>query len=945
MKLFGLLRKPDWDHKDPAIRLRAVQESSDPILIGKLTELVQTDPDPAVRAAALQRIDDPVLLERRLRGEHEPVVVAAARKRLIERLCSPGMTVEAGSAVLLLSHDAELLTRVATDSPLSALRKLALARCERPALLVTRCVQDPDPALRLWLLERIDAPESLQKIALAARKSDKRLTKAAREKFEAQQLAAGDGPALQRRVLTLCDQLARLSRELPADREQILLDLRAQWQPLRERADSDLARRADGALAMAEAALSAARGEPIPSRIRVNVEVAGEHADKAADESAAAIHIEPTVDAVPAPSEPAIDALWANLPAIDAEDFDAQIAAMRAGARQYSSVDNLTVQAQQNALRAQLDALVSQRRSLLVSAINERAGQQLQFLEQAISDGSLNLARTAREALGRSVPRELQRRLADADEGLAKLERWAHWSTNKVRTRLCDEAEALRSSGVHPDALANKIKELKAEWTRLDGLDGAAAPGPEHGLTRRFHGLCARALAPARPYFEKRRELRGERSEQIAGLIAEASTLPAATDALQALRKRVRDALPALDDAAPEKRGEQGRQLRERLTAIDAALQEAREQAALGKRRLIAKLRRELGTADAPSAVDLAKRAQVEWKALPRSERTLEDTLWTEFRALIDPLFERAREQEAAQRTLSAEADSAAQAILAELDALAAAEQDRLLHAGVHLETLQARWRALAPSDEPRVAASDRGARPPRDGGNGRDGRGRDQNGAPAKSARRDGAGPRDGGARDGRRDGPARSPRAVHPLESRFEAAAARVQAAQQQALRIREVQHLANICAAGTLLDEIASVSGEARDALGQQFQNIELPTDAREPLSKRYQSLLAGNEANGTAASRTEVSEFGADAAALLAVRAELSAGIDSPAEAVALRRQEQMRRLAAKLTGNQSSQPRALIRGLLIELQAMPGVPAAERRALQVRIMAAHAMATD
>jgi len=83
----------------------------------------------------------------------------------------------------------------------------------------------------------------------------------------------------------------------------------------------------------------------------------------------------------------------------------------------------------------------------------------------------------------------------------------------------------------------------------------------------------------------------------------------------------------------------------------------------------------------------------------------------------------------------------------------------------------------------------------------------------------------------------------------------------------------------------------------------------------------------------------------AAALLAVRAELSAGIDSPAEAVALRRQEQMRRLAAKLTGNQSSQPRALIRGLLIELQAMPGVPAAERRALQVRIMAAHTAAAD
>lgn len=939
MKLFGLLRKADWDHKDPAIRLRAVQSSQDPVLLGKLTELVQTDPDSLVRAAALQRIDDPVLLERRLRGEHEPIVAAAARKRLIERLCSAGMSVETGSSVLLLSHDAELLARVASDSPLSALRKLALERCERPALLVSRCVQDPDPALRMWLLGRIDAPESLQKIAIAARKSDKRLTKAAREKFEARQLEAGDGAALQRRVLALCDQLARLGRELPADREQTLVDLRAQWQLLRERADGDLARRADGTLAMAEAALSAARGEPIPSRAGVAPEGADIHvvnpADESPDEAGTAIPIEPVAAVTPAPPEPAIDALWTQLPAIDAEDFDAQIAAIRAESRQFSGAENNTVLAQLSSLRVQLDALVGQRRSLLATAINERAGQQMQFLEQAISDGSLSLARTARAALGRNLPRELQRRLADADEGLAKLERWAHWSTNKVRTRLCDEAEALRSSGVHPDALANKVKELKVEWTRLDGLDGAAAPGAEHGMTRRFHGLCARALAPARPYFEKRRELRGERSEQIATLIAEATTLPSTSDGLQALRKRVRDALPALDDAAPEKRGEQGRQLRERLAAIDAALQEAREQAALGKRRLLAKLRRELGTADAPTAVDMGKRAQVEWKALPRSERTLEDTLWSEFRALIDPLFERAREQETAQRTRSAEADSAAHAILNELDALASSEQDRLLHASAHLETLQARWRALAVSDELGVATNERGARPAREGGSVRDG-----GSARDRSARREGSGQRDGGARDSRKDGPARNPRAVHPLESRFEAAAARVQTAQQRALRVRDAQNLANICAAGALLDQMARLSGDARETIGQQFQTIELPNDAREPLSRRYESLLAGDNADVNVASGSA-----ADAAALLAVRAELSAGVDSPAEAVSLRRQEQMRRLAAKLTGNQASHPRALIRGLLIELHTLPGVPAAQRSDLQERIMAAHAAVGD
>ena len=47
------------------------------------------------------------------------------------------------------------------------------------------------------------------------------------------------------------------------------------------------------------------------------------------------------------------------------------------------------------------------------------------------------------------------------------LERWQRWSGNKVRGRLCDEAEALHGSGLHPDALATRVKELQAEWARI----------------------------------------------------------------------------------------------------------------------------------------------------------------------------------------------------------------------------------------------------------------------------------------------------------------------------------------------------------------------------------------------------------------------------------------------------------------------------------------------
>ncbi len=908
MKLFGLLRKPDWESKDAALRLRAVQSSQDPVLIGKLAELVQTDPDPAVRAAALRRIDDPVLLERRLRGELDASVAAAARRRLGECLCDPRMTVESGSAVLLQSHDAELLAQVAEHCPLPALRRIALERSEKPGLLVQRCIHDPDPQLRLWLLDRIESPDALRKIAEASRRRDKRLTRAARDKLESLQLAAGDADTLQRRALALCDLFGQLARELPADREQRLATLRDEWRGLRERVGADLQRRTDGALAMADAALAAARGEPI-TRATTGVaadsaavgdgepDVPETGAAGTADAGAGGI-AEAATDAA---AEPALDALLQALPAFDAVDFEQRADAIRHMAAEHPAGDNRPMQAQQRRIESTLIERTLQRQAAADAERRATLTAQLEALEMALQDGSVGAAREARERIEGAVPRDLQRRLAAADERLTKLERWQRWSGSKVRARLCDEAEALQGSGVHPDALANKVKDLKAEWARLDALEGAAAPGPEHGLSRRFRALCHQALAPARPYFEKRRELRGERSGQIAGILAEAAELPTGIDALLSLRKRLRDCFPELDDAAPEKRGEHGRQLRDRLAAIDAALKAQRQDAALGKQRLIARLRRDLGSAEPADAIALAKRAQAEWKRAPRADREIEDTLWTEFRALIDPLFDRVREQEDAARTRAAESASAATAILEELDALADAADERLLHAAAHLESLQARWRAL--SSDHTDAATATGA---------------------AAEGRRSIKGGRAGST--DRRPTPRRS----HPLDARFEEGSRRVDMARLRAERARDARQIAAICEAGALLSQAESADGERRAVLLTELGQLDLPADAREPLGSRLQALRDGSMPDSPSGTTAE----------LLAVRAELAAGIESPAAAATLRRQEQMHRLAAKLGGQLGDDPIATVRAQLIELQALPGIDEALRRQCEQRVLAAY-----
>jgi hypothetical protein len=99
------------------------------------------------------------------------------------------------------------------------------------------------------------------------------------------------------------------------------------------------------------------------------------------------------------------------------------------------------------------------------------------------------------------------------------------------------------------------------------------------------------------------------------------------------------------------------------------------QQATEGKRALVEKLRRDIGFASSQTAAIAAcKQAQTQWKTLPRAGRKTEDALWAELRAVIDPVFDKAREQQQAQQS---ELEAQAAARQAVLDELAALEQCR----------------------------------------------------------------------------------------------------------------------------------------------------------------------------------------------------------------------------------------------------------------------------
>ena len=155
---------------------------------------------------------------------------------------------------------------------------------------------------------------------------------------------------------------------------------------------------------------------------------------------------------------------------------------------------------------------------------------------------------------------------------------------------------------------------------------------------------------------------------------------------------------------------------------------------------------------------------------------------------------------------------------------------------------------------------------------------------------------------------------------------------AARQRAESARDAQQLQTISQAGRLLDEYASASGSERDRLQDAYAALALPGDAQQPLNARLQSLAKSESDSGNA------DDAGADAERL-AVRAELTAGLESPIESEAIRREEQMQRLAAKLGGQLDPDNASSIRAMLIALESLDGVAAERREALRQRVLAA------
>lgn len=631
MKLFSMFSRPAWESADADKRARAVATLADAALIERLPDIVRHDADAKVRLAAVKRIDDLSLLGDRARLDLSPDVRDAAGARLRHLLLDPKVALESRIRIVRVMENNPLLELLATEALETDLRACALERIRRVPFLADRCVKDPDLRLRLSLLDRIDDAAQLERIAERARKTDKQLSRLARERLQAALLATGDTAAIEARASDICAQLDALLRTRGPDAAERLVQIESDWARLSIPLEAAIERRYRGLVDTLQHMLN-----PPPKPVQQPIPVTPA---PVIDENEV-----PPLTLVTATPDPAIAIAIATAKAAAAAAHEAE-------------------QAQRRQWR-------------------ERTHAAIQHYAAALDAGKFADARAARAVLQQietDWPKshwDEARHYADLDAQYAKLEHWQQWSSRDQKKRLCEAAEALIGSGLHPDALITRVRELQAEWERLLAGDGAAEAND--GLTRRFRALIHQSVAPARPYLEKRKELRSEKGRAVAEFLdAAESALADAELPLQQLlewRSKFNEAGTQIADLVGSDRRDAGLRRKRLADAVHARIEAFNSGAAEAKQKLIAQVRRQLANADAREQVNIAKSVMPQWKSLPRGQRKTEDALWNELRALIDPVFERERDEGQRVRDERNAQQQAVVQVLAELDALAEAE-------------------------------------------------------------------------------------------------------------------------------------------------------------------------------------------------------------------------------------------------------------------------------
>ncbi|MEO8670524.1 MAG: DUF349 domain-containing protein [Tahibacter sp.] len=712
MKLARLFFKPKWQHRDAAIRRNAVAAATDAELVDALPTLCRSDEDAGVRQAALRRLNQYEAWRERSTGDSDGAIRVLARNHYLALLIGNSGSVPALDRRIaeLDTLSAEELERVASQAQDRELRRAAMERVSRMSLLVDWASGDSDASLRAAALARINDPDALLRVAERTRKTDKNISRVARERAEELRIAAGDSATIEQRARQLCERLEALLPIARSERTAELANLDSAWRGIANHASAKWVERFSSTRVFLQSDTDAAAGQRERLReLRERLAALAADANSTTQEREQSVaSAQEVLDGVSAemPERGRVEELLVQLMRKLAADATHPVSAV-ALPPETTPVDPaeaLAAQARFNAALASAQA-ETQRQRERERSLREELDARVIELEQSLEAGDIGLAQSSHTrilALLDDLPpiARHDKRLANALARLTEFRRWQRWSNTERRKQLCESIESLAGSGLHPDAVANRVREARLEWQALDQAEGAPAGDAlraRQGLARRFQSLCNDALAPTQEYFSKRDEVRKSHQEEIEKVIAVAEAIPTDSEdwtMLAQQRRLAGETLRKLDAVDARARTPLARRIKELLTRLDARLDAHAAAVEAAKRALIEQAEKLSTATDAIAAAREVRDLQGRWKTAGSGRRKTDEGQWKLFRGHCDAIFARLDTQRKDREDRDVAAREETERLVGALESLAMQEASDATRAS--RRELEQQWAGLA---------------------------------------------------------------------------------------------------------------------------------------------------------------------------------------------------------------------------------------------------------
>ena len=703
--MFGRFLKPRWQHANPDMRLKAVEQLSPSGDEATLARLARGDSNSLVRAAASGRITDFSLLDEIHQRDEEPSVREAASMRIMALLAGTAdgaPNSETRLRLIRLTDNRDALAYIARNSPDEMCQQAAIERLDDDSLLFELALESRTETLRLEAAQQLRSLSLLKRLSREGR--DKRVTRLAREQAKALQEKIQHEEAESARVVQLADRLEQHARRsVDALYGPRLEQLEQQWQDSSNRATPDLAERVQQALQQCRHQLATLQEETHRQAL----------ADTARAEREAAAHnlYQLLSQSDPQAWEDQLGELRSALATqkrrwdsaneqAPAPDNDKQ--AFEDLVRAFERMLNLAAdilearddQARLQSLAAEwptgypkppiLTALTPPSREEKPSPAPARPAPSphqglLVALKRELREGNLRHANRLwhkAQAIIEEGDPALASQLKKLEGRRAELQDWHRFAAEPKKISLCESMEALANSSMDGPQLASAIQALHDEWRALMSSD----QDEDQALWDRFKAASDRAYEPCQAHFAEQDALRQSNLEKRRQLCEQLEQFIAGQDWSRADWQgiwQIRQQAPKDWKAIQPVRFIDAREVQKRFSAIlsglDERLKEYIDQAETARQALISQAKALAELDDVGEATRQAQQLQKQWRDTPWLPPAQHRAGQKQFKKIMDSLFaERNRqhaERKAEQEARSQEAQGAVESLQACLDA------------------------------------------------------------------------------------------------------------------------------------------------------------------------------------------------------------------------------------------------------------------------------------